>query len=152
MRWELTSSSKQPVIGQGETAWSCARGGSGCILRKNSSLEEWFSIGTGWSGRWWSRHPWKWHFMIGFNGHGDIQSKVRFDDFAGLFQPSCWKKTFIILWFSAPHWLIKRLQCRLSWTGTKYTPVFKELASCWRIGQERMSLGNGFEDHMLERL
>lgn len=50
------------------------------ILEKISSPEEWWGIGTGCLGKWWSHHPWRcprkewmWHWVTwfcGYDGHG----------------------------------------------------------------------------------
>jgi len=58
-------------------ASSCAREGSSWILGKVSSLKEWWCIGMGCPGRWWSHCPWRcsrnvwmWHWGTWLSGHG----------------------------------------------------------------------------------
>ena len=58
-RWGSVSSPRWLVIGQEETAWSCARGGLDQILGKISSLKVLSSTGTGCPGRWLSRCTWR---------------------------------------------------------------------------------------------
>ena len=51
--------SRVRAIGQEVMTLSCARWGSSWILEKISSQKEWWSIGTGYPGRWWGDRPWR---------------------------------------------------------------------------------------------
>ena len=83
------------MIGQEETASSCARAGSDWILAKISSPKGLSSIGTSCPGKWLSHHPWRhfkdlWMWCLGTWFGGGLSS-IRFtgglDDLKGLFQP-----------------------------------------------------------------
>jgi len=49
--------SQVAATGQEAVALSCTRVGSGWILGKTTSPEEWSGAGMGCPGRWWSHHP-----------------------------------------------------------------------------------------------
>ena len=81
------------VIGWEGMVLSCARGGSGWILGKNTSQKECWGTGTGCPGKWWSHHPWRcsitvemWHWGAWFSGHGGDGLVVGLNNLCGLFQ------------------------------------------------------------------
>ena len=73
-------------------ASSCARGGSGWMLGKNSSPKEWWCTETGCPGKWWSHHPWRCPRNVDV-ALSDVVSRhggrwtIGLDDLSGLFQP-----------------------------------------------------------------
>ena len=82
--WSLPGSSD---IGWEGIALSCTRGGSGLVLGKTSQ-KEWWGIGTGCPGRWWSHCPWRCSRNVLMSvGSIDDRWRVGLDDLRGLFQP-----------------------------------------------------------------
>lgn len=84
-----------------ETAPSYARGGSGWILGKFFFSER-VVLQTGWSGKWWSHHPWwcswnvrMWHLETLFSENDGVQLIVGLDYLRGL--SNC--NDAMILWF-----------------------------------------------------
>lgn len=75
-----------PVLAE-DSAQSFGSGCSGWILRKNSILKDWLSIGTSSPGKWRRHHSYKcpknekrWQFAIRFSGKSGIWWKVELDD------------------------------------------------------------------------
>ena len=69
------------------------RGASSWILGRIYSQKEWWGIGTGCPGRWWSGHlqryprnVYMWHWGTWFSGHGGFGLMVGLDDLSSLFQ------------------------------------------------------------------